>query len=87
VLLFAHTRFGQLAPDAPSTLSLRFGRPRATLLLPAWRRLSAPWMLTLRVPSFHIGTGRAFTKNDPTSDAPLSLSSTGASAPISDCQL
>jgi hypothetical protein len=51
------------------------------LLLPARRRLSAPWMLTLRTPSFLVGAGRAFTENDPTSDALLSLRGTGVSAP------
>jgi hypothetical protein len=55
--------------------------PGAVPLLPARRRLSAPWMLTPRTPSFHVGAGRAFTENDPTSDAPLSLRSTGTSAP------
>jgi len=37
--------------------------PRAPsrALLPARRRLSAPWMLTLLAPSFHVGAGRAFT--------------------------
>jgi len=34
----------------------------------AWQRLSAFWMLTLRAPSFHVGAGRAFAENDPTSD-------------------
>jgi hypothetical protein len=36
------------------------------------RRLSTPWTLTLRAPSFHVGAGRAFTRCFPTSDAPLS---------------
>jgi len=61
--------------------SLRARKPGAALLLPARRRLSAPWMLTPRTPSFHNGAGRAFTENDPTSDTSLSLRSTGASAP------
>jgi hypothetical protein len=52
-------------------------RPGTTRLLPAWRRLSAPWMLTLLVPSFHVGTGKAFTENNPPSDALPSLRSTG----------
>jgi len=61
--------------------------PETARLPPARRRLSAPWMLTLLTPSFHVGAGRAFTENVPTSDTLLSLCGTGASAPTSDRQL
>jgi len=69
-LLFAHARFSRFAPDAPSPQALVYEAPEPRILLPAWRRLSAPWMLTLRTPSFADGAGRAFTENDLTSDAP-----------------
>jgi hypothetical protein len=68
-LLFAHARFSRFVLDAPSPRARLLPDPEPRDCFLARRRLSAPWMLTLRAPSFHIGAGRAFTENNPTSDA------------------
>jgi len=85
-LLFAYARFSRFAPDAPSSQARVSSDLEPRHCFPARRRLSAPWMLTLRTPSFHIGAGRAFTGNDPTSDA-LCRSTAPAVGSCSDRQL
>jgi len=80
-LLFAGVRFGRSASRAPSIL--RSGRvpTGSRARWRARRRLSTPWMRTLRAPSFHAGAGRAFTRCVPSSDTSMSSRGTGASAP------
>jgi len=69
-LLFAGVRFGRSAPRAPFVLGPKRISARSRAGVPARRRLSTSWMLTLRAPSLHVGAGRAFTRPVPTSDAP-----------------
>jgi len=58
----------RLRPLRPTRLSMHplpergICRPGTARWLLARRRLSAPWMLTPRTPSFHVGAGRAFTE-------------------------
>jgi hypothetical protein len=80
------SRFSRFVLDAPSPQARLSSDPEPRDCFLARRRLSAPWMLTLRTPSFHIGAGRAFTENDPTSDA-LCRSTAPAVGSCSDRQL